>query len=529
METNFQPLLIEALAQPAFYPHSVSTISRIETHISTVFLTGEYVYKIKKPVNLGFVDFKSLENRRYFCEQEVLLNRRLARGIYLEVVAFCWDGQKLAFGGSGQAIEYAVRMKQLSHKHTMQHLLNDNALTESDLVRLAAKLAQFHMKAPQVKDQPVWSHIKAACDENFRQVWPYRGKLLDTACLHAVRNATGQLLDRSQALFNQRTASGKICDGHGDLRAEHVYFAPGGQIQILDCIEFNERLRTVDVASDLAFLAMDLDYLQKPQYVNRFLKAYCRAAGDASMLCLMEFYKCYRAMVRCKVGCIQRSNHGLSTTQRNALSASVCRYLELAHGYARCMIKPTLWIFCGLPASGKSALASALSKALHIEYLNSDRVRKQRFGLSPQDRAIEPVDQGIYSAEAGRQVYAQLLDTARQKIQSGRSIILDATYSASTHRKRILQLADEYPVEILFVECTTEEAVLRSRLRQRERAASVSDARLAHFDTLKSRFEPLTDIPPARHIRIDTAAKMTDCLNSLFIERYLYRMEKCRQ
>ncbi len=529
MDTNFQPLLIEALVQPAFYPHAVSTISRIETHISTVFLTGEYVYKIKKPVDFGFVDFKSLENRRYFCEQEVRLNRRLARGIYLAVVAFCWDGQKLTLDGSGRAIEYAVQMKQLSRKHTMQHLLNDNALTESDLMRLAAKLAQFHRKAPRVIDQPIWSYIKAACDENFRQVWPYRGKLLDTACLRAIQNATGELLDRSQGLFDQRTASGKICDGHGDLRAEHVYFTPDGQIQILDCIEFNERLRIVDVASDLAFLAMDLDYLHKPQFVHRFLKAYCRTAGDASMLCLMEFYKCYRAMVRCKVGCIQWSNPGLSIKQRDALSASVRRYLELAHDYARCMIKPALWIFCGLPASGKSALASALSKALQVEYLNSDRVRKQRFGLSPRDCAIEPVDQGIYSAEARQQVYAQLLDAARQRIQSGRSIILDATYSASTYREKVLQLADEYPAETLFVECTADEAVLRSRLRQREHAASVSDARLAHFDTLKSRFEPLTDIPPDRHIRIDTTAKMTDCLNSLFIERYLCRMEKCRQ
>lgn len=524
MDKDIQTLLYETMADPAFYPHQVSHVSLQETHISMVFLTGDYVYKIKKPVDLGFVDFRSLEKRRFFCEQEVRLNRRLTTDVYLEVVSLTWDGHEFAIGGDGRTVEYAIRMRQLSPAHTMGHLLENNEIGEPDLGNLSAKLVEFHQNTPPVVDQPIWSFVKAACDENFSQVQPYSGSLLDSAHLKAILHATHNIFEQNRPLFDHRTASGKIRDGHGDLRAEHIYYTDDGKIQILDCIEFNDRLRRVDVASDLAFLAMDLDYLQRPELARFFLEAYCRISGDASLLSLMDFYQCYRAMVRCKVNCIQLSNPGINRKQRHMLSNGAVRYLQLAYTYARRMSRPTLWIFCGLPASGKSAVASALARELCIESLNSDRVRKKRFGLAPHDCASERVDGGIYSTEINQWVYDQLLQTARMEIEKGHSVILDATYRASAQREKILKLADVCCVAIVFVECTADEAVLRDRLRRRELTPSVSDARLHHFESIKSRFEPLTEIPPSQHIHLDTTWTMSDCLNSLFIKRYLDRV-----
>ena len=523
MDRDFQASLRRALADPTIYPHKVTKISRRETHISLVYLTGDYVYKIKKPVDLGFVDFSSLEKRRAFCEQEVRLNRRLTSGIYLAVVPILWNGKEIQLKGTGEAVEYAVQMRQLSSARTMDRLLATGAIADADVERLAAKLVAFHDSTLTVRDQPICAFVKAACDENFLQVAPYENILLSAGQLDTVRRATYTVLELQQGLFNKRTISGKIRDGHGDLRSEHVYYAEDGKIQILDCLEFNDRLRTVDVASDLAFLAMDLEYLNRTRLSRLFLESYCRKAGDASLLGLMSFYQCYRAMVRCKVNCIRYTDPGLSQHEQNGLAADARRYLRMARRYAQRMTRPTLWIVCGLPASGKSSVSRGLAEALDIAVLNSDRVRKQLCGLSPRVYTAGPVDEGIYAAEISQQVYEELLNTARKQIGAGRSFILDATYSLSIHRQKLLQLADECRADIYFVECIADEKVLRDRLRKRDQGQPVSDARLVHFEILRTRFEPLNDIPPISRIRLDTTADGADCLNSLFIERYLYR------
>lgn len=530
MNANLQPLLLKAMAAPAFYPHRVTRLSRRETHISVVYLTGDFVYKIKKPVDLGFLDFSSLEKRRRFCEMEVQLNRRLSADIYLGAVALTYDGREFHLNGGGESVEWAVQMRQLPSACTLKRLLADHTVTESDMERLAARLAEFHGNAPPEYDRPTWSYVKAACDENFRQVQPFEGRILDRTRLEFTRNAVGTALARHHGLIEKRTAAGYVRDGHGDLRAEHVYFTGQGQIQILDCIEFNDRLRIVDVASDLAFLAMDLDHLGESRFARCLMEAYCRKSGDATLLGLMDFYKCYRAMVRCKVSCIRLSDTGLSRDQGRGLAARAGGYLNLAHTYARHMITPTLWVFCGLPGSGKSAVAAKLAEALDIVSINSDEVRKKMFGLRPHESLPGPVDQGIYCTEASQKVYDRLLSSAHAKIHGGHSVILDATYSASTHRQKVLRLAHECGVHVLFVECRAPEAVLNARLRQREHTPSVSDARVAHFNALKSRFEPLTDVPACHRMGLDTTEAPADCLNHLFIKRYLNPLEEaCRR
>ena len=528
MDRNVHPELFESMADPAFYPHAVREISRRETHISVVYLTGDYVYKIKKSVDLGFVDFTTLDKRRFFCEEEVRLNRRLTDDIYLNVIALsCADGI-YRMSGPPPAVEYAVQMRQLPASRTMQRLLKDHALGPAELKRLAEKLARFHRKAPVLTDRPVWSYVKDACEENFRQVAPFEKVLPDAHRLSYICQATRETLDRSQGLFERRTAAGRIREGHGDLRTEHVYFTEDGRIQILDCIEFNERLRIVDVASDLAFLAMDLDDHQRPQLTRLLLETYVRESGDAGLLGLLDFYQCYRAMVRCKVNCIQLGNtaSGEGTAPYDRLHANACRYLTLAQTYAARMARPVLWIFCGLPGSGKSTLARELGWMLDIDPLNSDSVRKTIFGgMSPHTSSPGPVDKGIYAPGVSRQVYTRLISTARDNLSRGRSIILDATFGSPAYRLEAREVARACGAAIRFVECIAPDAVHRRRLLQREEDGSVSDARWPHFEVLKSRFEPLGEIDSNHHLRIPTTAKVADCLCGLMIEHYLKRRE----
>jgi predicted kinase len=231
---------------------------------------------------------------------------------------------------------------------------------------------------------------------------------------------------------------------------------------------------------------------------------------------VMDFYKCYRAMVRCKVNCIRISSQGTDHQCPPELIAGARDYLRLAHGYARRFARPTLWVFCGLPASGKSALAAELAAMLAIAMHNSDRIRKSMHGLDPLQQVQGPTDKGIYAPEVGARVYAHLLAAARKAVREGFSVILDATYSSSTERQKLIHLAAVSGARIVFAECRAPKAVLRSRLKARDHASSVSDARLAHFDSLKARFEPLTEIQPGQHVVIDTTQRSEACLRDLF-------------
>ena len=521
MAVKLQAMLFQAMADPDFYPHEVRDLSQRETHISKVFLTGPYVYKIKKPVDLGFVNFSSLEQRRYFCEQEILLNKRLTDGVYLGVIPISHDGRRFGLNTSGQVVEYAVKMRQLPRSATMRSLLADHCIASNDLVRLAARLAVFHKTARRVKDPAVRTNARSACTENFRQIMPYIGKMLDAGQYDFIRAATFNFLIRNKELFERRIASGHFRDGHGDLRTEHVYFTMDGRIQILDCIEFNERLRLVDTASDVAFLIMDLESQLRSEAARELLRSYYERCDDPGMPALLDFYKCYRAMVRCKVNCIRLGPHLLSNQLRSSLTANAQCYLHLAHYYARRFSRPTIWVFCGLPGSGKSTLAAKLADLLVVENYNSDRMRKQMAGLSPMARANGPADKGIYDAEMSTKVYDRLYAMARKAIAESRSLILDATYSAASHRDKLRHLADDCGIRILFAECRTGDDDLRRRLTRRESTPSVSDARSAHLGLMKNRFTALSEIPPAQHLVLDTGRSQEACVRELLTAAYL--------
>ncbi|MCJ8501965.1 AAA family ATPase [Desulfatitalea alkaliphila] len=503
-----------ALQQPAFYSHAVDSVEIRETHISIVAMAGAFVYKIKKPLDLGFLDFTTLEKRRYYCEQEVALNRRLSRDVYLNVCGISNDdGYRLE--GDGPAVEYAVKMRRLPDAAAMDRLLAAGRVTPGQVIALARQLARFYDQAYQ--DEAVAAvgareTVRTNCEENFTQIEPHAGALVDRRTLDIVRTATRAFLHRRRSLFDRRMEAGFIRDGHGDLRCDHVYFDRDA-IQIIDCIEFNDRFRYGDVANDLAFLAMDLDARGFCPMADAFLASYAAATEDSDIYTLIDFYKCYRAMVRLKVNCLRWDQ--VTADQRPALERQIQCYQRLAYSYALRFTRPVLWVVCGMPATGKSTIATALGRRLDAPVIRTDAVRKELFRSKALASDGASFEAGIYSAHATRLTYGQMLLQAQGYLERRRSVILDATFDQRDRRAEAVRLARDTDAGWIFVECVCAEATVQARLAAREKKPGISDARLHHFEQFKARFEALDEMPPARRLRVDTEQPIANNLRDI--------------
>jgi len=503
---SFQRLeeICRAMSVPTFYPHSVSSIQRTDTHISTVFLTGRWVYKLKKPVDFGFLDFRTLEARRHYCLQEVLLNQRLSRDVYEEVVGIRRDDDgSFSLGADGEVVEYAVKMRQLSEKMSLASLLERNRVSSRKMIRLGAHLASFFdrsARSPDIDRFGSPSAVQYNMEENFRQTESFAGSFLQGEPWEFLRQVSRTFFEHHKEMFALRVREGRIRDGHGDLRADHVYFFRG--IQIIDCIEFNDRFRYGDAVADLAFLHMDLEHRGHASQSRIFLEAYAREAKDPQVYALLDFYAAYRAMVRVKVACLRSTE--VTEEQRGPLRKDADTYLWQAYRYAFQFARPTLWILCGLPASGKSFLALKLSEILHLPVFQSDRVRKESGGEARIEAGVVPYGGGIYRAELRQRVYGQLLASAQEQLKGGRSVVLDASFSRRKWREEAARLARDLDTNLVFVECFCEEETLRRRLEQREKDPGLSDARLMHLPAMVRDFEPLTEVSPLQHDRVRT-------------------------
>lgn len=492
MKTDHQQAIFEAMNRPDFYPHPVSAIETRETHISKVFLTGRFVYKIKKPLNLEFLDFTTLEKRRHFCRREVILNRRLSTDLYLGVAAIRWDGMRYALEGTGPVVEYAVKMRQLSENQSMAALLAAGSFASADVERLARHLAGFYEKATtggHINALGSWQTVWRNCEENFRQLTGFPVEFFDPQLLGIVRGATRAFLKRKQRLFERRVRDGKIRDCHGDLRADHIYYTD--PLQIIDCIEFNQRFRYSDIAADIAFLIMDLDSRGQETVSKVFLEAIVGTTADADLYTLIDFYLCYRAVVRAKTAAFRLSEIAADTPEGRELLRVPQHFLDLAYGYARRFTRPTLWIICGLPGSGKSTVATGLATALDIAVFHSDVVRKELFGLRAQTSRVVSYGSDIYSPEATALTYGKLLLKAQEEIKHGRSVILDATFSSRHQRREAARLAEDTDTNLRFVECVAPEKILRRRLSARKAGDSISDARGEHLAPITAGYESI--------------------------------------
>jgi aminoglycoside phosphotransferase family enzyme/predicted kinase len=506
--------LLQALYNPTLYPEPTTAVEVRETHISMVFLTDRYAYKVKKPLNLGFVDYSTLERRHFYCLQELLLNRRLSTGVYLDVVALHRNGAQYNFAAQGPVVEYVLKMRRLPADSTLQARLGQHTVTPAVMGDIAQHVANFHgVHAPPGVERQFGTLAQVQHDwqENFSQTVDCIGRTLAASTQAQIQEAVRTFMTQHAAWFVQRVCAKRIRDCHGDLRAEHIYLEPH-QVQIIDCIEFNARLRYIDVASEVAFLAMDLERLGFPTLAHAFVRAYVRYSADLTLYRLLDFYRCYRAYVRGKVASI-RLHEAPPPQERPRLQHEAEACFTLAARYASRCTRPLLIITTGLIGSGKSRVAEGVAAALDLSVWSSDRIRKEQAGLQPDAPQRVPYGTGIYSTAASRRTYEALASLARQALTHGQSVILDASFARQAERQRLATLAHEACADFFVIECVAPEAVLRERLEQRTRVpGTISDGRSDILPQFQRQYEPVQAGEYAHHVRLDTTQPSECCV-----------------
>jgi len=500
--------LMESMMKTGFYPNAPERVEFVQTHISLVFIAGDLVFKVKKPVDFGFLDFTTLEKRKHFCEEEIRLNRRLAPDIYLGV-AEIREGEKgaLHLKGEGNIVEYAVVMKRLPQERMLKELLRKGMADISLMDAVAGKLAAFHrLAATGGEIDEIGGGIETIRfnhEENFEQTEKYMG-LIGAGRYRFLRDYVHHFLDRRKKLFFRRMADHRIRDCHGDLHLEHICIVD--DIVIFDCIEFNERFRYSDTASEVAFLAMDLDFNGYPEYAKAFVEAYVRHSSDREIRKLLSFYECYRAYVRAKVTSFRLDDPALGEEGRAEAASAAARYYDLAYTYAARLEEPALILVSGLMGTGKSVLARGLSERLGAEVIRMDVLRKSLLGISPSERRHEPFGKGIYAEDVTEKTYAQALGQAEELLRRGKSVIIDASFKKRAARQKAREAAERLQADFFIVECVLPENVLRQRLEKRAAdAAEPSDGRWEIFQAQKGDFEPVTEREPGMHIMADTS------------------------
>lgn len=507
---NGSPGLISAMSQSSFYPHAPSQVEFKQTHLSYVFLAGQYVYKVKKPVHFPFVDYSTLDGRLHFCREEVRLNRRLAPRVYLDVIPIIARGSQLtlgegAEGGSdGEVVEYAVKMRRLPEAQMLDYLLAKGSVQREHIHAIAQKLVSFHRVASsdRASNYGTREAIKGQIQENLNEIEPFIGRTIHRKLFNDIKHYQEAFFSAQEGLFERRLRRDKVREGHGDLRAEHICMTDG--IEIFDTIEFNEGFRYCDVASDIAFLTMDLDFQHAPELADELRDQYAAKTEDKDFKRLMPFYECHRACVRGKVDTLKSLEAEVPQEEREKALARGQRYFRLAYRYARPVNRPALIIVCGMIATGKSTLAKMLEDTTGFRLKSSDIVRKEFARASPQERFRESYGQGIYSRSFSDKTYAALVDEARKALSEGRGIIVDASFKDARHRELFLKEAESKNIPILFVECQAGEDEIFRRLKAREHEEDqVSDATWEVYLQQRGEFAPLNDIPDQCHLTFD--------------------------
>lgn len=492
-ESFDQSALIATLLQPACYPHPVTTVKHLQTHISHVLLAGDYAYKIKKPVNLGFLDFTSLARRHYYCEQELRLNRRLAPDIYLDCLSISGSPIQPVLGGE-PAIEYAVRMRRFSQEALLDRVLAAGRLESRHIEALARQLADFHCTIPVADPSAPFGEpeqVQQPMLDDFTHTRPRLSDPADLSTLAEVERWTLEASERLRPRLLERKAGGWIREGHGDLHLGNMILADNGQITIFDCIEFNDALRWIDIVNDLAFLTMDLYSCGAGRFAQRLLNTWLEFSGDFAGMALLTYYQVYRAMVRAKVNAIQAGEAEIAAADR-AVARERCRdYLRLARALTQ-EPAPFLLITHGVSGSGKSRrtgqLLEVLPGALRIR---ADVERKRLFGLGPLDDSRSGLGQGLYTAEVNARTYQRLFELADRLLAAGHPVLVDATFIKRAHREPFRELAARHGLPFILLECGADADTLRERVAaRRERGDDATEADVAVLERQLRFVEP---------------------------------------
>lgn len=487
-----QDELLKFLRSPASYPEEPGKVEIRQTHISIVAMTPSLVYKVKKPLDLGFLDFSTLEKRREACENEVRLNRRLCRDVYLGIVPISRKDGLLHFGEEGELIDYAVKMRRLPEEGFLEQRLARDAVTSADLDRVAEKLSEFYRSQQSSTEIADWGRVaklRISTDENFSQTEQFAGTLISRPAIEAIRYFTGLFYDRHADLFERRRRDGRILDCHGDLRCEHIHFS-NGEINIFDCIEFNERLRYLDVANDVAFLAMDLDFLKRRDLAAAFIQRMTGALDDAGLLALVNFYKSYRAYVRGKIFSIKSLEPEVPAAERKSSSEKAGKFFQLALAYAIAGSEPMVLAVTGRVGAGKSSLAKMIGQGLGAEVFSSDRTRKELAGVEPHVRAEAAARAELYSDAMTERTYETAIGRAIEAARAHGSAILDATFGKPQQRELLRKRLAAAGIRQRLVELVASDNEIIERLRHREQSKTeVSDARLEDFEMLSAAYD----------------------------------------
>ena len=510
---------VKEMLDARMYSDGTKAVRLIQTHTSWVFLTGTHAYKVKKPVNFGFLDYTTLAARKFFCAEEFRLNQCLSPDIYIAVMPIVERRGKLYLGGPGKVIDYCLAMKELPQEWIMTEQLKHDRVKYEHMDAIAEAISRFHARAERGREVAQYGSseiVRLNWDENFSQTLEFRGKTITFRQFEETKAAIDRFIDVNRGLFRRRREGGFVRRCHGDLHSRNV-FVDGG-VHIFDCIEFNPRFSCSDVASEIAFMVMDLEYAGRKDLASFFVERYLVFTKDSGLLRLLDFYKCYRAYVRGKVTSFNLNDPGMSPADKEAARRTARKYFGLSHRYARRLLaKPRLVVTMGLPGVGKTYVARKLAERIDAFHLLSDSIRRQLLGIPISSRRYEGYDRNIYRGNIGKKTYDEMLRRAAMFLSSGHSVVMDATFLHPDSRKRVEAVAARAKVPFLFVYAECPERIVKSRLRHREIESSFSDADLEVYRSMKSRFKPPR---VTRHlIRVDTTNPLSVTLAK--IERAL--------
>lgn len=512
--------LVHALRNPDIYPHPVSEIQIVETHISTVLLTGHYAYKLKKPINFGFIDFSTAERRKQFCEEELRLNRRLAPNLYLDVVGIGGSLNRPVLGIS-EPWEFMVKMRQFDQKGLLSVLARDKRLEPRHIDAITEQMARFHSRAKSAGADEKWGDPDTVLQPvlaNFAQIRPRLGSAEDISRMTRLAAWSDAEWRRLKSRFSARKQEGKVRECHGDLHLGNIALIED-KVTIFDGIEFDPTLVWIDVMSEVAFFVMDLRERGLHYLAQRFLNAYLLLSGDYDGVCVLRFYLVYRALVRAKITLI-RSEQLRSSIGREEALKEYQNYILLAAYFTRPK-PPALIITYGPSGSGKSRFAQALAERLGLIQVSSDIERKRLFGIPLNDRS--GAERGIYSDEAHRNTYDRLAAIATDLIRYGERPIIDATFLHAGSRARFRALAEELGARFLILSCEAPTDVLRARVKARQAANNdASDADMNVLDAQLASLTPLTAEELADTVRINATAP----LNQATIDIMRHRLDE---
>ena len=513
--------LFAALERPECFPHPVSGIRVVETHISWVLLTGTYAYKIKKPVNLGFADFTTLELRRHYCGEELRLNRRFAPGLYLDVVPICGSAGAPRIGGDGPAIEYAVKMREFPQDALASRSLAAGKFGAGDIDALASWAAEFHAGTPAAPADGMLGSpeaVRSSALQNFDQMLPLVKTQSDDGALRALQLWTSHELTARRKALEARKAGGFVRECHGDLHLGNIALLDGKPVPF-DCIEFSDELRWIDVMNEAAFVVMDLEDRGRGDLAWRFLNRYLEATGDYAGIEVLRFYLVYRALVRAKVHLVRSRQPRLRRDEKLHLAQACHEYLLLARRFSA--PRGTAVILAHGPSGcGKTTATQSLVEQLGAIRVRSDLERKRLHQMAPLAASGSALGAGIYSAESNTATYRRLGVLAQVILAAGFPVVVDATFLLRAEREAFRAIAEKFEVPFRILDFRAPVELLRARVEQRlARANDASEADLAVLERQIAMRESLTPAEMEVATAVDGARPLDPATWQPFIER----------